>query len=80
MTRGARLSLVHPGEEDWVSPPGDEDDPTADSTRGGAAAFGAPDAPLKGTTDDYWVDTYISIVRAIMEREQERRRRRGPAA
>lgn len=35
-------------------------------------------APLEG--DDHWIQTYASIVSAIMERMRERRRGSGPAA
>jgi hypothetical protein len=28
---------------------------------------------------DYWIETYVGIVLAIMEREKERQRDRGPA-
>lgn len=37
-------------------------------------------APAGPADDDYWIDTYVSIVRGIMERAQERHGRRGPAA
>ena len=39
-----------------------------------------PRLPAGPLNDDYWIETYAGIVRAIMEREQERQGVRGPAA
>ena len=50
------------------------------SSRVSANTQWVPAAPASPANEDHWIETYAIIVWAIMERMEERRRRRDPEA